>query len=516
MARLLLLILVLISLTSSIFAEEKTTGNLLTNGNFETGNANGWTTSGNVQVLNDCCELNNVTSTKDLEFGNSGSITQDFNLTSNDITQPMLDNGVTLNSIVEVQNGECNVSGCWGGSGAADSFTITLKIKDSDGATLATVTQVRTDVTGINGANFTNTITHNGSGSNIGNIFIKGEDANAPATLGGPNVDNISVTMNYDDSVFELSTEEAEALEETENITIAEIEEIFKTEELFEKVSEVITAEIAVEEKFEILEKVFEEVSMTFIEEETFEEKFEIKEEPIEIVEETKEEILIAKEEKTEFFEEEVKEEAFEVVEEPTEIIEETNESEALPMVAKEETIHEEEKEAKEEEVKEEKIETAKEEETTNEEEKEVAEEEPNSEETKTAEVSTKDKTKQKIVQKKEVKTGTNTSVSVDKVKIDKVDVKVVKLNLFNSQPTLNSYENIAFYEDRQLYEDEINTDFFEQLSLNIYNKDIYTNIRLSNYIQNDPIKKHNEKMNEIKWRKQKVILDLEQLKWIN
>ena len=512
-----LLLLIYLLIVSSVFAEDKTTGNLITNGNFETGNSTGWTTSGDVQVLTDCCELNNVTSTRDLEFGDSGSITQDFNLTSNVITQAMLDtNGVTLNSTVEVQNGECAVSGCWGGSGPLDTFTITLKIKDSDGATLATVTQVRTDVTGINGANFTNTVIHNGSGSNVGNIFIKGEDGNAPGTLGGPNVDNISVTMNYNDKIFELSTEEEEALESTENITTVELEEIFKAEEIFEKVAEVITAEIAVEEKFEILEKVFEEVSMTFIEEETFEEKFEVKEEPIEIIEEKEEKILIVEEKEKEFFEEEVKEEAFEVVEEPTEMIEEENEPETLSVVSKEETLNNEKEEEKEEEVKEEKIETAKEEES--EEKKEVAEkkEESNSEESKTAEISTKDKTKQKIVQKKEVKTGTDTSVSVDKIDIDKVNVKVVKLTLFNSQPTLNSYENIAFYKDEQLYKDDINADFFEQLSLNVYNKDIYTNVRLTKYIQNDPIKKHNEKMDDIKWRKQKILLDLEQLKWIN
>ena len=43
-------------------AEEITTGNLITNGNFETGNSNGWTTEGDVQVLSACCTLNNVAS----------------------------------------------------------------------------------------------------------------------------------------------------------------------------------------------------------------------------------------------------------------------------------------------------------------------------------------------------------------------------------------------------------------------------------------------------------------------
>ena len=76
----LTLLLTILTLTTS--AEEITTGNLITNGNFETGNANGWSTSGDVQVLNDCCELNNVPSNYDLEFGDSGSINQDFDLSS--------------------------------------------------------------------------------------------------------------------------------------------------------------------------------------------------------------------------------------------------------------------------------------------------------------------------------------------------------------------------------------------------------------------------------------------------
>ena len=173
-------------------SQELTTNNLITNGDFETGNANGWTTGGDGRVLEDCCTLNNRTSNYDYEFGDSGYISQQFDLTSNSITTDMLDNGITLNSTIEVQNGECNVQGCWGGNtGAADTFTNQLKIKDVTGKTLAEVTQSRTDTTGIAGQDFQDTLIYTGTGSYYGNIRISGTDANAPATLGGPNVDNI-------------------------------------------------------------------------------------------------------------------------------------------------------------------------------------------------------------------------------------------------------------------------------------------------------------------------------------
>ena len=239
-----ILILTLLSLNIS-YAE--TTGNLILNGTFENNNSNNWTTSGDVQVLGDCCGSN-----YDLEFGDSGSIEQSFVLISDDITQPMLNNGITLNSSVLIQNGECGVSGCWGGSGPADTFTIRLQIRDSDSNVLATTTQERTNVTGINGKDFTDSVSYTGIGSNIGNIFLSGSDGNSPANLGGPNLDNISVTMTYDPTVLSAI--------QTSHITTTfqEIEEV-----LFSKVERVEF--IPIEEfTFEVYEEpvvqMFEEI----------------------------------------------------------------------------------------------------------------------------------------------------------------------------------------------------------------------------------------------------------------
>jgi len=288
-------------------AEEITTGNLITNSNFETGNSNGWTTSGDVQVLNDCCELNGVSSNYDVEFGDSGSIEQDFNLSTNTITQNMLDNGITLDSSMDAQNGECGVAGCWGGSGDADTFTNVLIIKDSDGNTLASNTTIRTDVTGINGAIFTDRLIYNGTGSNVGNINISGSDANAPANLGGPNIDNISVTMTYDTSVLDddIVDEIGEVFEDLEDvfeyIEFTQIEELFEEfipsfeeppmeEELFFEPME-MQEEFAMEEESIIEEEMIEEeiIEEEYIKEEFTEEEEIIEEKPTQMAEEPNE-----------------------------------------------------------------------------------------------------------------------------------------------------------------------------------------------------------------------------------
>ena len=456
------LLMMLIHTTS--LAEEITTNNLVTNGNFETGNANGWTTSGDVQVLNDCCELNGVSSNYDLEFGDSGSINQNFNLSSDSITQNMLDNGITLDSSIDAQNGECGVAGCWGGQGNADTFTNVLTIKDSDGNILASNTTIRTDTTGIDGAIFTDRLIYNGTGSNVGNINISGVDANAPSNLGGPNIDNISVTMTYDTSVISATIVE-EIGEIFENVEeVFEELEFVAIEELFEELItffEEPAVEMEVVEEFE--EVIFEPVLMMVeempMEEELMEE--EIMEE-IAMEEESmiEEEMIEEETVKEEFIEEEV------VEEEPTKMAEESNEEE-------------------------------------------IKEEEPTGETTKTASVKNKNNTKQKNIQSKEA-IKNNLVKIMDKVDKDIKDISknlqiknIIKLSAMTSdQASLDLY-NVPFYKSEDIYLDQLQIQDLRQ---------VYADSNLNRYISNDPVVIMQDKLNKINIKKQRILIELEQL----
>jgi len=241
--------LLLLILPLTALSEVKVTGNLVTNGTFEQGNSNGWTTSGDVQVIGDCCG-----SSYDLEFGDAGSVEQDFNLTSDTISQQMLNNGVSLSSAILVQNGEGGEGGWAYNRGDADSFTIRLQIKDDSNNILNSVSQTRTETTGIEGEIFTNTLSYTGSGSNIGNINISGIDSNAPNILGGANIDNVSVTMTYDDTVLS-AIQTAEINQTFENIEqVIELTEQFNPEEIENLIIEEIVFEEIVAELPEIFE----------------------------------------------------------------------------------------------------------------------------------------------------------------------------------------------------------------------------------------------------------------------
>ena len=440
-------------------AEEVTTNNLITNGNFETGNSNGWTVTGDVQVLNDCCELNGVASNYDLEFGDSGSIEQDFNLSTNTITQNMLDNGITLDSSMDAQNGECGVAGCWGGQGDADTFTNVLTIKDSDGNTLASNTTIRTDVTGIDGAIFTDRLIYNGTGSNVGNINISGSDANAPANLGGPNIDNISVTMTYDTSVLDddIVNEIGEVFEDLEDVF--EYIEFVEIEQIFEEMVTFFTEPTVLEEIIPEEELSFEPM-LAMVEEMPMEEEA--------IAEEIMEEII----------EEEMVEE--EIVEE--EIIEESTTEEESKEMAQ----------------------------PNNEPKEKIKEKKSTSKVAKKSTVQSKKLAKQKIVQQKKAIRDNLVKV-MDKVDKDIKDISknlqiknIIKLDAMTSeQASLDSYD-IPFYKSENIYMDQIQIQDMRQL---------YTDVSLNNYIANDPVVIMENKLRDIETKKQLLIIELEQLK---
>ena len=446
-------------LFSIVNAEEITTGNLITNGNFETGNSNGWTTSGDVQVLNDCCELNGVSSNYDVEFGDSGSIEQDFNLSTNTITQNMIDNGITLDSSIDAQNGECGVAGCWGGQGNADTFTNVLTIKDSDGNTLASNTTIRTDVTGINGAIFTDRLIYNGTGSNVGNINISGSDANAPANLGGPNIDNISVTMTYDTSVLD-------------DDIVDEIGEVFEDlEDVFEYI------------EFVEIEQMFEEMVTFFTEPPVLEEMIpeeELSFEPMlaMVGEMPMEEEAIAEEIMEEIIEEEMIEE--EIVEE--EIIEESTTEEESKEMAQ----------------------------PNNESKEKIKKKKSTSKVAKKSTIQSKKLTKQKNIQQKKAIRDNLVKV-MDKVDKDIKDISknlqiknIIKLDAMTSeQASLDSYD-VPFYKSKNIYMDQIQIQDMREL---------YTDVSLNKYIANDPVVIMENKLRDIESKKRLLIIELEQLK---
>jgi len=420
-------------------------------------------------------------------------------------TVAKLDQGITLNNTIDMQNCEWSGSAfaCGDSTGAADSFTIKVRILDDDDEELASVTQTRTTDAGYyaNSEAFTDQLIYTGMGAAKYEWSWEGIDGSGStqshANQRGPNLLGAKLLMTFNSEDFTyISTESQTSLTSLEEI-LEELEtSVF--EEMFEEIAfeEEISFEMAMEEIEEVIETMSFEPSMTIveetIEETTFEEVFE---EPMEeIYEETQEitssflpmvseeEEMVAEEEESvsgsvsmEPAEEEVEEETVEeevVEEEPTEMVEAEDE----------ETFEE-----------------------------EAQEEESPSETATESTVPSKKTAKQKKIQQEKAIVK-NIERIMDKVDADVKDIaknlqikNIIKLDAMASeQASLDLYRNAVFYRPKDIYLDQLN--IFDP-------RQIYPNVSLASYVDNDKIAIKAKALEKLKLEKRRLQIELEQLK---
>ena len=157
----------------------------------------------------------------------------DIALTNNNITQEMLDNGITLNSYIDVANCDNEAGNCEGDTGNTDSHTVVIELKDSSGTVLSTTTQTRTDVAGFQGncngypstssggatancGQYNDQVIYNNHGSNKADWSWSGTDNNTgTAQRGGPNLLGAKLTMTYDNTV--LNQDASDSLDQVQD-----------------------------------------------------------------------------------------------------------------------------------------------------------------------------------------------------------------------------------------------------------------------------------------------------------
>jgi len=142
--------------------------------------------------------------------------------------------------------------------------------------------------------------------------------------------------------------------------------------------------------------------------------------------------------------------------------------------------------------------------------ENEAEENEPDSEDVADAEIQAESGAEQETVQKAEVKE--TRKISIDDIKINKVKVNVEKITLFSDQEALEVYETVSFYQPEQIYTD-VDTSFFDQIDMVEYNKQIYQNVSLASYTNNDPVEIHRKNVERIYMEKQRLLIELKQLR---
>ena len=393
-------------------------------------------------------------------------------------TTDKLDNGITLDSTIDMQNCEWSGSAfaCGDSTGAADSYTVRVRILDSSDEELAAVTQTRTNDAGYyaNSETFTNQLIYTGKGASKYEWSWNGVDGSGStsthANQRGPNLLGAKLLMTFDSEDYvTISTASQTALTSIET-TFAELEEIF-AEEVSVLTEDPVTFSMEIEEEASFEEEVFEEpvIEEEAMEEEIYEETEEVESSFVPTTSE--EEEVVSQEEETVAEEEVASEEEEPVEEESTEVVEETNEE------AEEAT----------------------------------QEEESASETATTSTVSSEKGSKQKKVRSKKSLVA-NMERMMDKVDKDVKDLaknlalkNIIKIKAMASeQASLDLYKNALFYKPKDIYLEQLN--IFD-------NRQIYDNVNLSSYIKTDKVAIKANALHEINLKKQKLLIELEQLK---
>jgi len=295
-----------------------------------------------------------------------------------------------------------------------------------------------------------------------------------------------------------------------------------------------ITEEFNMEmpEEFEMMEE-FEEFDMTDMPTDAFEdmymeefEEFETVEDAFSAFEEEFEDMEMPEEmEIVEEFEDmpeemEMEEEfiEMEMEEEPTEMVMEEEEETIDMEMETEEDVAEMDDEPEEMEVaKDEPMEEPKEDEESSESAEETVEKEPESEESapKTVEDEKESMAETDVADEGGIETK-NIEVSKE-IKVGKVDVGEIKITvnpkeIFKEVVTLDNYSNRDFYKDKGL-DYAVNDDFFDQLSMIEYSKEIYKGVTLVAYIQGDPVEVYRQELEELAIQKAGIMIELKLLR---
>ena len=422
-------------------------------------------------------------------------------------TQRKLDGGIQLNSSFSIQNCEDGNSSfsCGQSNGAEDTYKLHIKIKDAQGNTLAQMTTTRLEDAGYNANSkkFTDNLVWNGTGGASYEWYWEGYDGslNTSTTNLGPNLLGAELLLDFPiDDHEPLTAQEISDINAALNTTELTENEIYdiisglesKIEEEFRltgKLEEGTRLEVSIEKgiTFEIASKetgaiVMESPMVAQIMEEM----------PIETL---KEEMVTMIQEEGKTFMEALEEPPKE--EKPVETVKEevTNEPKQKQKITQQpkETI------TKEEPKKNASTETVK------------GEKKPSSEgSVKSTKAEATGNKNQEAVQEGKDKVANIAKVmkKIDqniKDKSKNLQIKnLIKMDAMTSdQVSLNVY-NVPFYKPKDIYLDQLNMQD---------NRLIYANVSLATYVQNDKININKRKLNEIRTKKNLILLELERLK---